>query len=485
MRRSVYRIATVALVAGVLMSSTAPSAVMAAPQEGGSVTSGITGIHNDDGRLVDASGRTVVLRGLNIVDKQGWTGELARPMLDDSAVAQLAAVGFNHVRFGTTWDSIEHERGQFDDAYVDQFIDQLDLLARHGIAAVVDVHQDLWSEQRGGDGAPAWADPQCNTLPDANLDDATGQWFLEYGSPAVTAAFANFWYDGYGDADLHCTGPIQTEFVEMWGYLASRLGGHPAVIGYDILNEPWPGTTPPGVFEQTQLMPMYQRVAAAIREYDRKTPIFFEPVAIYTNSIPTMGEAPDPNAVFAPHIYTEALATNGDVTFGGLSEETTLSKVQADAQRMGVPMWIGEWGAIDSPSYITRTYDLFDRYGTGAAFWDDVQYPGRRFAEDHEPPHVRPYPELYPGTATWSYDASTTAFTMTVTTDRSGQVQLVVPPRLGLASIATTGGAVRFSGQNRHATTCSAKAESPCRAVWELPSAGTFRLTLRTPGQPM
>lgn len=170
MRRSVYRIATVALVAGVLMSSTAPSAVMAAPQEGGSVTSGITGIHNDDGRLVDASGRTVVLRGLNVVDKQGWTGELARPMLDDSAVAQLAAVGFNHVRFGTTWDSIEHERGQFDDAYVDQFIDQLDLLARHGIAAVVDVHQDLWSEQRGGDGAPAWADPQCNTLPDANLE---------------------------------------------------------------------------------------------------------------------------------------------------------------------------------------------------------------------------------------------------------------------------------------------------------------------------
>lgn len=177
----------------------------------------------------------------------------------------------------------------------------------------------------------------------------------------MTAAFANFWYDGYGDADLHCTGPIQTEFVEMWGYLASRLGGHPAVIGYDILNEPWPGTTPPGVFEQTQLMPMYQRVAAAIREYDQKTPIFFEPVAIYTNSIPTMGEAPDPNAVFAPHIYTEALATNGDVTFGGLSEETTLSKVQADAQRMGVPMWIGEWGLSTArPTSPGRTTSSID-----------------------------------------------------------------------------------------------------------------------------
>ena len=465
------------IAAAAIVTLAHPLAASGKPDAGGPW---VNAIRNEGGRLVDADGRNVVLRGINVVDKQGWTGTLAPPMLTPDLVAQLADAGFNHLRFGMTWASIEHDRDRFDEAYIDQFIAQLDLLADAGIAAIVDMHQDTWGGAIGSDGAPAWADPQCNELPDTDPSATTGQWVAEYASPAVIAAWSNFWNDGYGEADPHCTGPVQSEFVEMWGHLASRLAGHPAVIGYDLLNEPWP-TTPPGVFEQVHLMPMYRRVAAAIRAHDRgRTPIFFGP-PLYSPAVPTIEVSPpDPNAVFAPHIYTETMFSGGAVTTHAATDELSLTKDVEDARRMGVPVWIGEWGAIHDATYVREMYDLFDRAHVGASFWANVQTPGDRLAAEHEPPHVRPYPEAYPGVADWAYDAVTNTFGMTVTVPAgTHEVRIVVPRRLGLA---TSDPAVRFLGVSPTARRCPTKLKGDagaCRAVWTVTGPGTFSLTLR------
>lgn len=442
-----------------------------------------TEVHNDDGRLADGQGRSVVLRGINVVDKQGWTGRLADPMLTPDMVRQLADMGFNHVRFGTTWASIQHDREAYDEDYIDQMLEQLDLLDRYGLRAVVDMHQDVWSAQLGSDGAPAWADPQCNVPPNPDLAGASGQWMVQYGSPAANAAWANFWNDGYAGLDPHCTGQVQSEFVQMWGHLSSRLADHPAVIGYDLLNEPWP-SAPPEVFEQLYLMPMYQRAAAAIREHDPTTPIFFEP-PLYSPAVPTVAfTPPDPNAVFAPHIYTETMFSGGAVSTGARTDEIVLAKDMEDAARMDVPLWIGEWGALHDPAYIAQMYDLFDRYQAGAAFWADVQQPGEQFDGEHEEPHVRPYPEAYPGDATWSYDREAKRFTMTVAVDEGHhRVQLVVPERLGLT---TNDPSVAFVSAGPGKRPCkpgqgpAAKPEAPggCRAIWQFEGPGTFTLTL-------
>lgn len=422
----------------------------------------LAGIRSDGGRLVDSEGRTVVLRGINAVDKNGWDGRLAPPILDAAAIDQIAALGFNHVRLGLTWASVEHERDRFDDAYIDQLIGVLDGLQARGLVAVVDVHQDVWSEALGYDGAPAWADPQCNRPPAVPLDQVTGTWFAQYGSPDVNAAWANFWQDGYGPADPHCTGAVQSEFVDMWRHLASRLAGHPAVIGYDLLNEPWP-SAPPGVFETTQLMPMYERVAGAIRAVDPETPIFFGP-APYSPALPTLALAPpDPNAVFAPHIYTETMFSGGRVTTGARTDELTLIKDLKEGRRMGVPVWIGEWGALNDQTYVGQMYDLFDRYGASAAFWLYAQTPGERLAARDEAAHVRVYPEAYPGTATWEFDAATNTFAMTLAVGPgTHQARIVVPDRLGLT---TTDPAVSFSAG---------------RAVWTVQGPGTFTLRLES-----
>lgn len=395
----------------------------------------LSGIHNDNGRLVDSSGRTVVLRGINVVDKSGWTGALAAPILTAADAQNIADLGFNHVRLGLTWASVEHTRGVFDDSYLRQLLGVLDALYAVGLVAVIDMHQDVWSAGLGSDGAPAWADPQCNQTVNPGLDEITGQWVAQYGSPEVNVAWANFWNDGYGSADLHCTGPIQTAFARMWRHVAGRLGGHPAVIGYDILNEPWP-SAPPGAFEQLQLMPMYTRVAAAIREVDPHTSIFFGP-PIYSPAAPTFAlTPPDPNSVFAPHIYTETMFSGGNVSTDARSDELALIKDLEDGTRIGVPVWVGEWGAVNDHDYIAAFYDLLDRHQASAAFWLYAQMPGENQVTGHEAPHTRMYPEAYPGAAEWHYSADLRRLSLTVAVPAGRhEVRVVVPAAIGITQI--------------------------------------------------
>ncbi len=136
----------------------------------------LAGIRAEDGRFVDVQDRTVVLRGANVLDK--WTAfgdpDLV-PDMEDADYDRLAAMGFNVVRLGTSWKAVEPERGVYDDAFLDQMRSILDELRERRIFAVVDMHQDVWSEAIGSNGAPEWADPQCNVPPRVPWSATTGQ----------------------------------------------------------------------------------------------------------------------------------------------------------------------------------------------------------------------------------------------------------------------------------------------------------------------
>lgn len=412
----------------------------------------VEGVHVADGELVDALGRRVILRGINAMDKVKTKGsdDDLDPDLTDADLERIAAIGFNVLRLGTSWNAIEPVRGSFDDAFIDRFRSVMDRAHDHGLLVVVDMHQDVWSEYVGSNGAPEWAGPQCNVPPRIELAQTTGQWWMQYFSPDSQAAFTNFWADGAGD--VYCTGPVQTSFVEMWGHLASRLTGHPALAGYDLFNEPWPGT-PPGAFEVAQLYPFYERVADAIREHDPDTPIFFEPSIQRSAMLPSVPAGPpDPNSVYAPHLYTETMYSQGQLTTGGITDDAVLAQDTHEAAVMGVPTWIGEWGAFEneaSADYQRQVYDTFDRHRIGSAYWHYTQgYSDGLKAEgpQAEAAHVRVYPEAYPGEARWRFDPDTRTFAMSIDVpEDAAAVSVVVPTRLYPdGPQVTAGGAVSY-----------------------------------------
>jgi endoglycosylceramidase len=442
----------------------APTALPASPAGG---------IHAEGGRLVDAQGRTVILRGINAMDKTLGADGDRDPNLSAADFERIASIGFNTLRLGTSWAAIEPAPGVYDDAFIGRFRLVMDAAAAHGLLVVVDMHQDVWGESLGGNGAPDWAAPQCNVPPRVPLAETTGQWFAQYGSPDTLAAFGNFWADGAGG--VFCTGAVQTRFVEMFGHLASRLAGHPALVGYDLFNEPWPGT-PPVAFEVLQLYPFYERLVAEIRAVDDGSVVFFEPPIQKSAGIPTVPVGlSDGNAIFAPHVYTETMFSSGAVTTDAVTDEIVIVETLAEAAAMDVPAWIGEWGAFENDNaerYQRAFYALLDRYQIGGAYWQYTQ--GYTDGLQVQPAsadagHLRVYPEAFPGAAEWLFDPAARTFDLSLELlgGDARTASVVLPARL-----YPTGFAVEADG-----TTSYDPAGN--RLTWTLDGSGTHALRIR------
>jgi endoglycosylceramidase len=192
-----------------------------------------------------------------------------------------------------------------------------------------------------GDGAPAWA-----ALDEGRPHTKGAVWSdAYYVSEAVQTDFDHFWAnspasDGVG---------LQDHYAHVWRRVAERFKEEPTVLGFDLMNEPFPGRdagkvqlaliarlaeqlakrpggstltveqlagmegTPDGrkqitqwladldlykrmlkagipimqQFDQAHLQPFYARVRSAIREVDSRHIIFFEPAMSANLGIPS------------------------------------------------------------------------------------------------------------------------------------------------------------------------------------------------------
>lgn len=189
-----------------------------------------------DGRFVDACGRHVILNGINLIYKgEGKKGSrIDQGPWRESDLIRIRDWGFNVVRLGLIWEAAEPEPGIYYEPYLDWIGSLLDCCARHGLYAFLDMHQDLYGACFS-DGAPAWA-----TLTDGRPHVDGELWSDAYlFSEAVQHAFDHFWAndpapDGRG---------LQDHYGDLWLHIVRRFAGHPALIGYDLLNEPFPGSS--------------------------------------------------------------------------------------------------------------------------------------------------------------------------------------------------------------------------------------------------
>lgn len=136
------------------------------------------------GEFCDTDGNVVVLRGVNMDPnvKTPASPNLSThvPIKDDSFwdeaddvsfinhpfpldqvethINRIKSLGYNHIRFPFTWESLEHKGpGVYDFDYMDYLIEVLRIIDRvGGIYVYLDPHQDVWSRFSGGSGAPYW-----------------------------------------------------------------------------------------------------------------------------------------------------------------------------------------------------------------------------------------------------------------------------------------------------------------------------------------
>lgn len=186
-----------------------------------------------------------------------------------------------------------------------------------------------------------------------------------YTSPQAMTAFTALYKNTNG---------LQDKFVDYWDITSATLTKNPYVVGFDPLNEPYPGNfirSPhllwPGKADSSLLAPMYTRIFEKYMQNDQESIMWFEPTMfpdvfgagpVFTVfpvgfDIPPGGQIGSRNHVLNDHSYCCSIGgvcKTGEPTTDVAAKclafhEERLSMRSKDAERLGLPLVITEFGA--------------------------------------------------------------------------------------------------------------------------------------------
>jgi endoglycosylceramidase len=370
----------------VSLVSTVLSAAGAAP---GSAASAPSPLDTDGRWVVDQQGRTLYVHGLQIAHKKPPYHPPAGGVTDADAVL-IKSLGINAVRLAWFWKGMEPKRSQIDEDYLAEIVHEVDVLTRNGLWVLVEFHQDNYNELVHGAGFPDWATFIDGWPNPGELVPGMSA----FTNPALQRAFDNLYANREG---------IQDDMARTWQVLvreiAKKSAGNDRLLGYDLFNEPWPGTAfplclPPlgcAHFDKRKLQPLQDKLALAVRDEDATTPIFYEPHLLADIGSPTFLTAPPKRVapvVFGFHDYcgTSLLTKKADKeseSLGypacpALDKLVYLHGVNA-GKRMDAAVMQTEFGDTQDLAELERVMQLGDKHLTGWMLWgykDWIDYPG-------------------------------------------------------------------------------------------------------------
>jgi endoglycosylceramidase len=291
-------------------------------------------------RIVDSSGRPVLLRGVNYPGYE--SGSADSKLHTESAYEMFARSGFNVVRLPISWGNLEPYPGAFYESYLTRYVDRdIRWAKKYGIYIILDMHQFNWASRFGGNGVPDWAVTQFPPTQNGMLQ-----------------AVSEFWNNT----------ALQDHLTNVWTKVALRYAKEPTVAGYDILNEPWIYNSVIPNLNASHVDSFYVKVIESIRAVDSNHSIFLEPANVHANSFPLKDKI-----VWSPHFYPLSFAPHYHPLNITVLRADLDAKYKTFVIEMGSPMWIGEFGAFmqdaSSEQWLRDAVALFNEYQVGWAWW--------------------------------------------------------------------------------------------------------------------
>jgi hypothetical protein len=293
-------------------------------------------VHRDGKALVDSTGKSIQLQGVNLGGWLLWEGWIW---------------GGKFKSQSTIFSSIESVIGKdsaakFRDYVYRNYISEEDIkeISRQGFNVVrVPFNNRIFDTV------------SCNAIGWEILDSLL-KWCGKYHVYAVLDMHAApGGQNPYFIADPEKTILWKSEIdkqktVSLWKKIADRYKNNSFVAGYDLLNEPV-------ISKDQDLLSMYQRIIAGIREVDKNHLVILEGNS-FAKKFTFFKSLPDENMCFSFHVYT---------WFGG-QPSNKIKPYMDFANKLNAPMWCGEWGE-NTFDVIKQTEQVFATEKSNMCGW--------------------------------------------------------------------------------------------------------------------
>ena len=391
--------------------------------------------------ITDSQGRALILYGLN-TSADAATAADGMPWIKKSDVsAEYNLLGTDFVRYLISWQQVEPEPGQFNQKYLAQVAQRVSWYQQQGYHVLLDMQQDMYGSALGGSGAPPWATDSGGLSVSPQTPPE-----LTYDQPGVVHAFDEFW----GTRTDHPE--YQQQYLAAWTTVAKYFAKNTAVVGYDLMSQPWGGSLQGPAFEAGPLARFYQKAIDAIRTVDNAHWLFVEPEAVPTDwglpsALPKLNDPRpgQPEIGYAPQLYPQPLDDDGSYTGSAsfLTDRELASwqtQVERTAERLDAPVLLGSWTANDPDPYahlyIDKVQQLVDQMMIGEAYWSSDPGTGSIWTAQGKPTDLSAvigtaYPRAIAGQpVTFSYDKSTLDLNVQWTDKPgvTGSTDLYLPP---------------------------------------------------------